>query len=107
MVNNSRFLILPRIKVKNLASCVLAAALSRLGNDWEPRFAIRPWMVESFLDPGRYLGTSYRGVGFLPLGPTAGYAHHGKTKEIFLFVLDPVAPTWASCAGKRRRRRSQ
>lgn len=97
VVNNSRFLILPGIKVKNLASCVLAAALSRLGNDWETRFAIRPWMVESFVDPERYLGTSYRGAGFLPLGPTAGYAktrtgyaHHGKPKEIFLFVLDPV-----------------
>ena len=58
VVNNSRFLILPGIKVKNLASCVLAAALSRLGTDWEPRFAIRPWMVERFVDPERYLGTS-------------------------------------------------
>ena len=97
VVGNSRFLILPGIKVKNLASCVLAAALSRLPADWETRFGVRPWMVESFVDPERYLGTSYRGAGFLSLGPTAGYAktrtgyaHHGKPKEIFLFVLDPV-----------------
>lgn len=97
VVNNSRFLILPGIKVKNLSSCVLAAALSRLGMDWESRFGIRPWMVESFVDPERYLGTSYKAAGFLALGQTAGYAktrtgyaHHGKPKEIFLFVQGPV-----------------
>jgi len=97
VVSNSRFLIFPNVKVPNLASSVLAKALSRLPSDWEARFGVRPWMVESFVDPSRYLGTSYRAAGFLPLGSTAGYAktrigyaHHGRPKELFLFVLDPA-----------------
>ncbi|EQD50541.1 hypothetical protein B1A_13409, partial [mine drainage metagenome] len=96
IVNNSRFLIFPNVKVRNLASSILGRALSRLPDDWEKRFGLRPWMVESFVDPSLYAGTSYRAAGFLPLGPTAGfaktkagYAHHGQPKEVFLFVLDP------------------
>lgn len=96
IVNNSRFLILPNVSVKNLGSSLLGRALSRIGDDWENRFGIRPWMVESFVDRSLYAGTSYRAAGFLPLGKTAGFAKtkagytpHGHPKEIFLFVLDP------------------
>jgi hypothetical protein len=51
VVNNCRFLIFPNVKVRNLASSILGQALSRLPDDWEKRFGLRPWMVESFVDP--------------------------------------------------------
>ena len=54
IANNSRFLILPWVEVKNLASHVLAKALSRLSRDWEERFGKRLWLVETFVDPSLY-----------------------------------------------------
>ena len=95
IVSNSRFLIFPGVKVKNLASAVLGKALARISGDWEERFGIRPWIVETFVDPARFSGTSYKAAGFLCLGSTAGFAktktgydYHGRSKEIYVQVLD-------------------
>ena len=57
LVSNDRFLILPTVKVHNLASHVLSLALSRLPEDWEQRYQVRPVMVETFVDPERFTGT--------------------------------------------------
>ena len=107
IVNNSRFLILPDVEVPNLASAVLGRVLRRLPGDWEKRFGDAPWVVETFVDPSRYKGTSYRAAGFVPLGQTRGfgktrkgYAWHGQPKEVYAFVLDPsfrsvVGLSWA------------
>jgi len=96
IVCNSRFLIFPGVQVKNLASAVLGKALARLSKDWEERFGIHPWIVETFVDPTRFSGTSYKAAGFLCLGSTAGfgktktgYDYHGQSKEIYVQVLDP------------------
>lgn len=97
LVNNSRFLILPGIRIKNLASHVLGQALRRLPGDWEERFDFAPWVVESFVDPAHYSGASYRASGFLRLGQTKGfsrkgrveYSYHGQVKDIYVVVLDP------------------
>ena len=97
LVNNSRFLILPGVRVKNLASHVLGQTLRRLPADWEERFGFAPWLVESFVDPAHHSGASYRASGFLRLGQSkgfskkgrVGYVHHGQVKDIYLAVLDP------------------
>lgn len=97
LVNNSRFLILPGIRVKNLASHVLGQALRRLPSDWEKQFGFAPWLVESFVDPAHHSGASYRAAGFLRLGQTKGfsrkgrveYVHHGQVKDLYMTVLDP------------------
>jgi len=56
VVGNSRFLILPTVKVPNLASHVLSLAVSRLARDWEQRYGTRPVLVETFVDPSLYRG---------------------------------------------------
>jgi SRSO17 transposase len=96
LVNNSRFLILPWVAVKNLASHVLARALARLPQDWEARFGTRLWLVETFVDPARFHGTCYRAANWQCLGQTAGhgkhgsgYVYHGAIKEVYAYVLDP------------------
>jgi len=96
LVNNSRFLILPWVAVKNLASHVLAQALARLPQDWAARFGTRPWVVETFVDPRRFAGTCYRAANWQRLGPTfgsgkqgPGYIYHGIVKEVYVYVLDP------------------
>ncbi len=96
VVNNSRFLIPPWVAVKNLASHVLARALARLPRDWEARFGTRLWLVETFVDPTRFQGTSYRAANWQCLGQTAGhgkhgpgYVYHGARKEVYVYVLEP------------------
>jgi SRSO17 transposase len=105
IVNNSRFLILPWVAVKNLASHVLASALARLPGDWAARFGTRPWLVETFVDPRRYAGTCYRAANWRALGPTfgsgkqgPGYIYHGAVKEVYVYVLAPRFRTRIGCA---------
>lgn len=72
VVGNSRFLILPRVKVAHLASHVLARCLSQLPEDWQKWYGYKPLLVETFVDPQRFLGTSYKAANFIYLGKTAG-----------------------------------
>jgi hypothetical protein len=90
LVCNDRFLILPTVKVKNLASRVLSLALSRLPEDWEQRYQIRPVLVETFVDPGRFAGTCYQAANWTYVGDSAG-RRDGRGKKVFLY---PLIPRW-------------
>lgn len=90
LVGNDRFLILPTVRVKNLASHVLSLALSRLPDDWEERYHIRPVLVETFVDPERFAGTCYKAANWIDVGQTAG-RRDGKPKRILLY---PLCPGW-------------
>jgi SRSO17 transposase len=96
LANNSRFLILPGVQVPHLASHVLAMAVRRLNRDWEQHFYTTLWLLETFVDPGRFQGTSYKAANWHCLGPTGGfgkqgirYTYHGSRKEVYVYVLDP------------------
>ena len=56
VVNNSRFLLLPWVRVANLASRVLSLAARRLADDCAERYAVEPLLVETLVDPQRYTG---------------------------------------------------
>jgi hypothetical protein len=81
IVNNSRFLIAPQVKVKNLASHVLAQAVKRLRGDWLAKYAIEPVLVETFVEPGRFKGTSYRAANWRWVGLTKGRGRQDRTNE--------------------------
>lgn len=96
IVGNSRFLILPWVKVPNLASHVLAKTLARLPRDWEERVGTRLWLVETFIDPARYKGTCYKAANWRFIGQTfgsgkqgKGYVYHGSVKEVYVYVIEP------------------
>jgi hypothetical protein len=72
VVNNTRFVIFPWVKVKYLASHVLGQAIRRLREDWEERWSYRPVLVETFVDPQYYVGTCYRASNWQYLGMTTG-----------------------------------
>lgn len=72
VVNNSRLLIVPSVRVPNLASHVLALSLARVARDWQERYGYAPVLVETFVDPARYAGTCYRAANWHYLGQTAG-----------------------------------
>lgn len=73
VVNNNRFLILPGINVKNLASRILALNTKRIRQDWQDRFNIKPVLAETFVDPSRFTGTSYLAAGWQEIGLTSGH----------------------------------
>lgn len=72
IVNNTRFLIFPWIRVDNLASRLLSLALKRLPDDWLRLYAYRPMLVETFVHAARHSGTCYRAANWLCAGTTQG-----------------------------------
>jgi len=94
VVNNSRFLILPWVRVPHLASCSLASNLRRLSDDWVAYYGHKVLLAETFIDLERYRGTCYRASNWQYLGNTRGmarkgqgYESHGKSKGMFVFPL--------------------
>ena len=94
VVNNSRFLVFPWVRVKNLASHVLGQAARRIGDDWHNRWEYRPLLLETFVDPELYKGTCYLAANWRYLGMTTGLglARRGKSygttpKKIFVKPL--------------------
>ncbi len=95
IVNNSRFLILPWVRVKNLASTVLSLALKRLRADWPQRYGVKVLLVETLVDTSRYSGHCYRAANWLRLGETTGrgrmdrkHLRHGaSTKTVLIYPL--------------------
>lgn len=90
VVRNDRFLILPTVQVRNLASQVLGLTLKRLAKDWEQRYAVCPVLVETFVDPKQYKGTCYRAANWKETGKTSG-RRDGIAKTIFIY---PLARQW-------------
>ncbi|MDR1872616.1 MAG: IS701 family transposase [Deltaproteobacteria bacterium] len=79
LVNNNRFLILPWVKIRNLASRVLSLSLKRLKVDWLSQYGVEPIMAETFVDHERYTGTSYIAANWVFLGTTRGFGRQGKS----------------------------
>jgi hypothetical protein len=90
VINNARFLILPWIQRKNLASRVLALAVRRLGEDWQLRYAYRPVLLETFVEKPRFAGTCYKAANWLCLGDTQG---RGKLDRLHRNA-EPVKSVW-------------
>jgi len=72
IVNNARFLILPWVRSRNLASRLLAMVAKRLAEDWYERYRYRPVLVETFVEIPRFRGTCYRAANWIYLGDTQG-----------------------------------
>ncbi|OQY08579.1 MAG: hypothetical protein B6I22_00160 [Desulfobacteraceae bacterium 4572_123] len=93
VVNNVRFLILPWVRVPNLASRILGGIAKQLPVDWENRYKYRPVLLETFVQLNRFKGTCYRAANWTQLGKTSGYSlypsHRLKkqTKGIFIYPL--------------------
>jgi len=95
VINNSRFLIFPWVRVKNLASHVLGQAVRRVTDDWQERWNYSPLLVETFVDPQYYHGSCYKGANWDYLGMTTGegLVRKGKrysTTPKMIFVMPLV-----------------
>jgi hypothetical protein len=94
VVANSRFLILPQVKVAHLASHALSLCLKRLAADWVGRYGVEPLLVESFVERARFRGSSYRAANFVHVGHTAGRGRCDRghdaplpVKDVYLYAL--------------------
>jgi hypothetical protein len=95
VVNNSRFLIVPWVEVRNLASHVLARMARETPAHWEHAYRARPVLLETLVDTQRFAGTCYRAAGCLELGTTSGrgrddrqHHRHGLApKTVFVLPL--------------------
>jgi hypothetical protein len=95
LVNNARFLILPWVAIRGLASAILARCAHQLPAEWAARYGVRPLLLETLVDPARFRGTCYRAANWLPLGQTQGrgrmdrsHAAQGRApKEVYVYPL--------------------
>ena len=94
VANNARFLVLPWIRVRHLASKVLALNLRRLSDDWQNAYHHPVYLAETFVDTSRFQGTCYKAANWLCVGHTRGnakkgnaYQFHGQSKAVFLYPL--------------------
>lgn len=94
IVNNARFLILPWIQSKGLASKILARATRRLPLDWLARYGYRPVMLETFVESPRHKGTCYKAANWILIGRTVGrgkkstgHQQQLPAKDIWLYPL--------------------
>jgi hypothetical protein len=72
IVNNARFLILPWVTSRHLASKVLALAARQLPRHWQACYAYRPVLLETFVEIPRFSGTCYKAANWLYVGDTQG-----------------------------------
>ncbi|MDX2504266.1 MAG: DUF4338 domain-containing protein [Gammaproteobacteria bacterium] len=91
IVNNSRFLILPWVNIRYLASYILSIAARTVVKDWQTAYAIRPLLLETMVDTTRFSGTSYRAANWIPVGVTSGrgrmdkkHLRHGEEPKLIL-----------------------
>ena len=98
VVNNARFLILPWIRIPNLASHLLAQVERRLPDDWRRRYAIRPVLLETFCETPRFDGAAYRSANWIPVGKTQGRGkldrRHEFARPVKDIYLKPLRPDW-------------
>jgi Domain of unknown function (DUF4338) len=92
---NSRFLILPWIKVPHLASHLLGRVARMLSTEWEKVYGHPLYLLETFVDPGRFKGTCYRAANWIPLGLTTGRgkddrAHSGPNRSLKDVLVHPL-----------------
>jgi len=96
VINNTRFLILPWVKVNNLASYALSMVTRQICNDWEKVHAYRPVLIETFVDSTQFQGTCYKAANWSHIGETSGKDWKkesnnldGTIKHLYVFPLNP------------------
>ncbi len=95
IINNSRYLIFPWVRISNLASKALSLAIKRIQGDWLREFCYAPVLLETFVDREHFQGTCYKASNWLQLGQTKGQGRNAKghrvsrsKKDIYVYPLE-------------------
>ena len=93
VLNMNRFLIRPMVRCANLASHALALCARQVGEDFEHRYGLRPWLLESFVETPTYEGSCYKAANWIRVGQTKGRGRNGlnhaakSIKDVYLYAL--------------------
>ena len=88
LVNNTRFLILPWVNSKNLASKILSLCVKKLPQDWQDVYNYKPVLLETFVERDRFAGTCYKAANWVFVGCTQGRGKMDRFSERKLPVKD-------------------
>ena len=88
ITNNTRFLILPFVRVPHLASWILGQALRRLSQDWQRKYGHPILLVETFVERDRFAGTSYKAANWIRIGSTTGRSRQDRSHTLRVPVKD-------------------
>ena len=88
VVNNARFLVLPWVTSKNLASHILGMAARQLPLDWQARYNYQPVLMETFVQKDKFKGTCYRAANWMIVGQTQGRGKRDRQHERPLPIKD-------------------
>lgn len=107
VANNCRLLVLPWVRVPNLASYALARFIEALQRDWPAKYGRRLLLLETYVDPRYFSGTVYRAANWILVGRTKGftkegrgYRYHGHPKEVYVYPLVPDFRAQLGCPAK-------
>jgi hypothetical protein len=96
VTNNTRFLILPWVRVPHLASHLLAIILKRISADWCHKYGHPLHLIETFVERDRFRGTCYKAANWKLVGQTKGRSRQDQyatmsvpVKDIYLYPLTP------------------
>jgi len=97
IVNNSRFLILPWVRVSCLASHILSQIARRINADWQARYRHPIDLLETFVQQDRFRGTCYQAANWIHVGQTTGRTRqskrhrdnqvHAPIKDVYLYPI--------------------
>lgn len=101
IANNSRFLLLPHVRVPGLANHILSRVARRIDADWQQRYRHRIHLLETFVQPDRFRGTCYQAANWIRVGQTTGRTRqsqrhrdnevHAPVKDVYLYALSSDA----------------
>jgi hypothetical protein len=96
VANNTRFLILPWVRVPHLASHLLSLSMKRISADWHDKYGHPLHLIETFVERDRFRGTCYRAANWHLVGQTKGRSRQDRyasmkvpVKDIYLYPLTP------------------
>lgn len=108
VLNNRRFLILPWIRVRNLASHLLSLAARQVQEDFQNQYGYRPVLLETFVEKDRFQGTCYRAANWIEVGETSGRGRNDRSRKRDRIDSGPPLPIkaiWLYPLRKDARRR--
>jgi hypothetical protein len=91
IANNTRFLILPWVRVPHLASHILGRISRRIVRDWQTKYGHPVDLLETFVDRTRFRGTCYRAANWIHVGSTQGRSRQDRTRSLRAPVKDIYA----------------
>lgn len=96
VTNNTRFLIFPWVRVPHLASHILGRIIRRIRTDWQAKYGHPVYLVETFVERDRFIGTCYKAANWRYVGSTKGRSRQDRyntlvlpVKDLYLYPLIP------------------